>query len=431
MLPDPNLPEGLRGEATKRWIESREALSPASPPILLPKNEEGIHPDRSGGFWWLPISKQSSNCRFSHPDPCRPALRLLNYAQSSESSLKPVEDSLKPLAKRKSIDNYTTDRQSRNYSARDLSLRGKELGFLSQGPRGERNIRQLVHELERLHVPSEMASGATDVSSTRDNRQVVYSTPKLQSIRRQDGTCGMYSNMIGSYRGNVATSHSRSSSLPNRLRTSTVVRRNASEEPFEIGKRRGENGLANHGRNLSSIPYAGTHNVACAKKREETEQECRDPEQNYIPGLDGPSDGANKLPPTKSLRRRDQPGVFQPPQQTVLDLTPRDWSLPRKAFTAAASCYNLAAIYIIIGLFFGLVSLIEQPPGLDRASINWMLYANAWCFLGMMGPVSFLWPLPPLQGRKAYISSGFVLALLLLVPQTMALRVDRYLITTG
>ena len=56
-----------------------------------------------------------------------------------------------------------------------------------------------------------------------------------------------------------------------------------------------------------------------------------------------------------------------------------------------------------------------------------MMFANVWCFLGMAIPVLFLWPLPLLHGRKPYVSGGLILTLVLLFPQTIAIRSGRYL----
>ncbi|MBE3043160.1 hypothetical protein IMZ48_11430 [Candidatus Bathyarchaeota archaeon] len=54
-----------------------------------------------------------------------------------------------------------------------------------------------------------------------------------------------------------------------------------------------------------------------------------------------------------------------------------------------------------------------------------MPLGNVWCFLGMALSTFFFWPLPLLHGRKPYILGWLTMALVLLVPQAIAVGAGR------
>lgn len=95
----------------------------------------------------------------------------------------------------------------------------------------------------------------------------------------------------------------------------------------------------------------------------------------------------------------------------------RDWPTTRKRFTAVVACVNATCIALIIGIYAG------ELPAIQYAIADQHGYAvlgNVFFFIGIAVSALLFWPLPLLHGRKPYILASQSTALLLQLPQGLA-----------
>ena len=95
----------------------------------------------------------------------------------------------------------------------------------------------------------------------------------------------------------------------------------------------------------------------------------------------------------------------------------RDWPKSRKRFTSWVVCINAATIGIVIGIYSGEVPAIQYVI-IDEN--HYTILGNVFLYLGLLVPTLILWPLPLLHGRKPYTVLALLAALVLQVPQAIA-----------
>lgn len=95
----------------------------------------------------------------------------------------------------------------------------------------------------------------------------------------------------------------------------------------------------------------------------------------------------------------------------------RNWPTSRKRFTALIACMNTGCIGLLLGIYAG------EVPAIQYAIADFHHYGilgNVLLYLGMALSGSIFWPLPLLHGRKPYVVAAQLLALVLQIPQGLA-----------
>lgn len=127
--------------------------------------------------------------------------------------------------------------------------------------------------------------------------------------------------------------------------------------------------------------------------------------------------------PKIDLRRKSHVDVYNTTKSFDLHQTcshatiARNWPNSRKRFTALIACMNTSCIGLLLGIYAGEVPAIQYAiADLDHYSI----LGNVLMYLGMALSGMIFWPLPLLHGRKPYVVAAQLLALVLQVPQGLA-----------
>lgn len=95
----------------------------------------------------------------------------------------------------------------------------------------------------------------------------------------------------------------------------------------------------------------------------------------------------------------------------------RNWPNSRKRFAASIACANAGCISLLLGIYAGEVPAIQYAIA-DFG--NYTVLGNVLMYLGLAWSVLVLWPLPLLHGRKPYTVAAQILAMVLQVPQGLA-----------
>lgn len=95
----------------------------------------------------------------------------------------------------------------------------------------------------------------------------------------------------------------------------------------------------------------------------------------------------------------------------------RNWPDSRKRFTAIVACINTSCIGLLIGIYAGEVPAIQYAIA-DFG--HYSILGNVLMYSGLAISSLIFWPLPLLHGRKPYTITAGLLALVLQVPQGLA-----------
>jgi len=134
------------------------------------------------------------------------------------------------------------------------------------------------------------------------------------------------------------------------------------------------------------------------------------------------AEGKSK-PPVIDLRRRSHVDVYHEGEifnvyDTCHHATiARHWPDSRKRFTAAVACINTGCIGLVIGIYAGEVPAIQYAIADFH---HYTILGNVVLYIGMAISSFLFWPLPLLHGRKPYAIAALLLALVLQVPQGLA-----------
>lgn len=132
--------------------------------------------------------------------------------------------------------------------------------------------------------------------------------------------------------------------------------------------------------------------------------------------------------PKIDLRRTSHIDVYNKPEDfNVHDSChhrpiARNWPNTRKRFTAVIACINTTCIALLVGIYAG------ELPAIQYAIADQHSYAvlgNVVFFFGIAISSLLFWPLPVLHGRKPYILASQSIALLLQLPQGLAVSGSR------
>lgn len=100
----------------------------------------------------------------------------------------------------------------------------------------------------------------------------------------------------------------------------------------------------------------------------------------------------------------------------------RNWSTPRKRFTAGIACINTALVGVIIGIYAGEVPAIQYA----LTDMNHrVILGNVVLYLSMAVTTFLFWPLPLLHGRKPYTLLALAIVLPLQFPQAIMVSTRR------
>ena len=127
--------------------------------------------------------------------------------------------------------------------------------------------------------------------------------------------------------------------------------------------------------------------------------------------------------PKIDLRRKSHVDVYNPTKAFDLHQTcshatiARNWPNSRKRFTALIACLNTSCIGLLLGIYAGEVPAIQYAIA-DFG--HYSILGNVLMYLGMALSGMIFWPLPLLHGRKPYVVAAQLLALVLQVPQGLA-----------
>lgn len=131
----------------------------------------------------------------------------------------------------------------------------------------------------------------------------------------------------------------------------------------------------------------------------------------------------NSKPPEIDLTRKSHVDVYHEGETfNVYDTChhatiARHWPTSRKRFTAAIACINTGCIGLLIGIYAG------EVPAIQYAIADFHHYSilgNVFLYIGLAISGFVFWPLPLLHGRKPYTIAALLLALVLQVPQGLA-----------
>ncbi|KAL6713968.1 hypothetical protein ACLMJK_008462 [Lecanora helva] len=100
----------------------------------------------------------------------------------------------------------------------------------------------------------------------------------------------------------------------------------------------------------------------------------------------------------------------------------RDWSTPRKRWTATVVCITTAFIGLIIGIYAGEVPAIQYAIADEH---HYTILGNVLFFIGMAITTALFYPLPLLHGRKPYTMGALAILLPLQFPQALAIDANR------
>ena len=100
----------------------------------------------------------------------------------------------------------------------------------------------------------------------------------------------------------------------------------------------------------------------------------------------------------------------------------RDWSTPRKRWTATVACISTALMGLIIGIYAGEVPAIQY--GLVDEH-HYTILGNVVVFIGLAITTALFWPLPLLHGRKPYTLAALAILLPLQFPQAVVVSTQR------
>lgn len=95
----------------------------------------------------------------------------------------------------------------------------------------------------------------------------------------------------------------------------------------------------------------------------------------------------------------------------------RNWPSSRKRFAAVVACVNTGCIGLLLGIYAGEVPAIQYviaDPG------HYAILGNVVMYLGLAVSVLVFWPLPLLHGRKPYVIAAQLVALVLQLPEGLA-----------
>lgn len=95
----------------------------------------------------------------------------------------------------------------------------------------------------------------------------------------------------------------------------------------------------------------------------------------------------------------------------------RNWPNSKKRFAAAVACINTGCIGLLLGIYAGEVPAIQYAIA-DFG--HYTILGNVVMYLGLAVSILVFWPLPLLHGRKPYIIAAQILALVLQLPQGLA-----------
>lgn len=95
----------------------------------------------------------------------------------------------------------------------------------------------------------------------------------------------------------------------------------------------------------------------------------------------------------------------------------RNWPDSRKRFTASIACINTSCIGLLIGIYAGEVPAIQYAIA-DFG--HYSILGNVLMYIGLAISSFVSWPLPLLHGRKPYTIAAVLTALVLQVPQGLA-----------
>lgn len=129
--------------------------------------------------------------------------------------------------------------------------------------------------------------------------------------------------------------------------------------------------------------------------------------------------------PKIDLRRKSYIDVYNKPSNFDIHQTcnhgpvARNWPDSRKRFTALIACMNTGCIGILLGIYAGEVPAIQYNIA-DFG--HYTILGNVLMYLGMTVSGFVCWPLPLLHGRKPYVLVAQLLALVLQIPQGLAVN---------
>ncbi|KAK5945725.1 hypothetical protein PMZ80_002933 [Knufia obscura] len=128
-------------------------------------------------------------------------------------------------------------------------------------------------------------------------------------------------------------------------------------------------------------------------------------------------------PPKVDLKRKSYVDVYHEGETFNVHDTchhatiARNWPNPRKRFTATVACINTSCIGLLVGIYAGEVPAIQYAIA-DFG--HYSILGNVFMYIGLAFSTFVFWPLPLLHGRKPYTIAAGLLALVLQVPQGLA-----------
>jgi MFS family permease len=100
----------------------------------------------------------------------------------------------------------------------------------------------------------------------------------------------------------------------------------------------------------------------------------------------------------------------------------RDWSNPRKRYTATVVCITTAFMGLIVGIYAGEVPAIQYAIADEH---HYTILGNVFFFIGLAITTALFYPLPLLHGRKPYTLAALAILLPLQFPQALAISMNR------